>query len=84
MHLFITWRSHARHQGRRAGDCLSLQLEKYNSYDTEVADLTIDYIKRNADGEKPFFVYYAGKGNHFFGANPDFMNTPAERTMPLR
>ncbi len=52
-------------------------LEKYNTYDTEVADLTIDYIKRNAGGEKPFFVYYAGKGNHFFGANPKFMNTPA-------
>ncbi len=52
-------------------------LERYNTYDTEVADLTIDYIRRNADGEKPFFVYFAGKGNHFFGANPDFMNTPA-------
>jgi len=52
-------------------------LEKYNSYDTEVADLTIDFIKRKADGEKPFFVYYAGKGNHFFGANPKFMDTPA-------
>jgi arylsulfatase len=52
-------------------------LEKYNTYDTEVADLTIDYIKRSADGDKPFFVYFAGKGNHFFGANPDFMNTPA-------
>jgi len=54
-----------------------LSLEKYNTYDTEVADLTIDYIKRHAKGEKPFFVYYAGKGNHFFGANPKFMNTPA-------
>jgi len=52
-------------------------IEKYNSYDTEVADLTIDFIKRNANAEKPFFVYYAGKGNHFFGANPKFMNTPA-------
>ena len=52
-------------------------IEKYNSYDTEVADNTIDFIKRNAKGDKPFFVYYAGKGNHFFGANPKFMNTPA-------
>ncbi len=52
-------------------------LEKYNSYDTEVADNTIDFIKRNADSDKPFFVYFAGKGNHFFGANPEFMNTPA-------
>ena len=52
-------------------------IEKYNSYDTEVADNTIDFIKRSARGDKPFFVYYAGKGNHFFGANPKFMNTPA-------
>ncbi len=52
-------------------------IEKYNSYDTEVADLTIDFIKRKAEGKNPFFVYYAGKGNHFFGANPKFMNTPA-------
>jgi arylsulfatase len=52
-------------------------IEKYHSYDTEVADHTIDYIKRHAMSKKPFFVYYAGKGNHFFGANPKFMNTPA-------
>ncbi len=52
-------------------------IEKYNSYDTEVADNTIEYIKRHAKDEKPFFIYFAGKGNHFFGANPEFMNTPA-------
>ena len=52
-------------------------IEKYNSYDTEVADHTIDFIKREAKSNKPFFVYFAGKGNHFFGANPKFMNTPA-------
>jgi len=53
-------------------------LEKYNSYDTEVADLSIDYIKRQADSDKPFFLYVGGKGNHFYGANPDFMDTPAQ------
>ncbi len=52
-------------------------LEKYDTYDTEVADLSIDYIKRQADSDKPFFLYVGGKGNHFYGANPDFMDTPA-------
>lgn len=53
-------------------------LEKYNSYDTEVSNLAIDYIKRKAKSDKPFFLYVGGKGNHFYGANPDFMDTPAQ------
>lgn len=53
-------------------------IEKYHTYDTEVADLAIDYIQRQADSDKPFFLYVGGKGNHFYGANPDFMDTPAQ------
>jgi arylsulfatase len=52
-------------------------LKLYNTMDTDVADDVIDFIERNAKGEKPFFAYYAGKGNHFWGANPKFMNQPA-------
>ncbi|MDJ0902698.1 MAG: sulfatase-like hydrolase/transferase [Xenococcus sp. MO_188.B8] len=52
-------------------------LELYNTYDTDVADAVIDFIERKANDEQPFFAYYAGKGNHFWGANPDFMNQPA-------
>ena len=52
-------------------------LELYNTMDSDVADGVIDFIERNAESEKPFFVYYAGKGNHFWGAHPDFMNQPA-------
>jgi arylsulfatase len=46
--------------------------------DTDVADGVIDFIDRHAESKKPFFVYYAGKGNHFWGAHPGFMNQPAE------
>ena len=53
-------------------------IEKYNIYDTEVADLAIDYIKRHADSDKPFFLYVGGKANHFYGAHPDFKDTPAQ------
>ncbi len=52
-------------------------LELYDTMDSDVADDVIDFIERHAEGEKPFFVYYAGKGNHFWGAHPDFMNQPA-------
>lgn len=53
-------------------------IEKYNTYDTNVADLAVDYIKRHADSDNPFFLYVGGKGNHFYGANPDFKDTPAQ------
>jgi arylsulfatase A-like enzyme len=52
-------------------------MELYNTMDTDVADGVIDFIDRHAKSKKPFFVYYAGKGNHFWGAHPDFMNQPA-------
>ncbi len=55
-------------------------LEKYNTYDSEVADHVIDFIKRRAKTDKPFFVNFWGKGNHFWGAHPDFRDTPAQTT----
>jgi arylsulfatase len=53
-------------------------MEKYNTYDSEVADRVIDFITRRADTDQPFFVNFWGKGNHFWGAHPDFRDTPAE------
>ncbi|MHC5061850.1 MAG: sulfatase-like hydrolase/transferase [Planctomycetota bacterium] len=52
-------------------------MEKYNTYDSEVADRVIDFIKRRAKSDKPFYVNFWGKGNHFWGAHPDFRDTPA-------
>ena len=52
-------------------------MELYDTMDTDVADGVIDFIDRHAKSKKPFFAYYAGKGNHFWGAHPDFMNQPA-------
>ena len=53
-------------------------LEKYNTYDSEVADHVIDFIRRRAQTDQPFFVNFWGKGNHFWGAHPDFRDTPAQ------
>jgi len=52
-------------------------LELYNTMDSDVADDVIDFINRHAESERPFFAYYAGKANHFYGAHPDFMDQPA-------
>ncbi|WP_170765481.1 sulfatase-like hydrolase/transferase [Ruegeria lacuscaerulensis] len=53
-------------------------LERYNTYDSEVADNVIDFIERRAKSDQPFFVNFWGKGNHFWGAHPDFRDTPAQ------
>jgi len=52
-------------------------MKLYNTMDTDTANDVIDFIERHASSDKPFFAYYAGKGNHFWGANPDFMDQPA-------
>ncbi len=52
-------------------------MEKYNTYDSDVADRVIEFIERRADSDQPFFVNFWGKGNHFWGAHPDFRDTPA-------
>jgi arylsulfatase len=64
-------------KGERPEMVAPFSLELYDTMDTDVADGVIDFIERNAKSEQPFFVYYAGKGNHFWGAHPDFMNQPA-------
>ncbi|MGI9290381.1 MAG: sulfatase-like hydrolase/transferase [Gammaproteobacteria bacterium] len=53
-------------------------MEKYNTYDSEVADKVIDFINRRAKTDQPFYVNFWGKGNHFWGAHPDFRDTPAQ------
>jgi len=64
-------------KGKKPEKAAPFSMEGYNTMDTDVANDVIDFIERNAKSKKPFFVYYAGKGNHFWGANPDFMNQPA-------
>ncbi len=64
-------------KGQKPEMVAPFSLKLYNTMDTDVADDVIDFIERKAKGDKPFFAYYAGKGNHFYGAHPDFMNQPA-------
>ena len=68
-------------RGVRGGDpemAYLYTMEKYNTCDSDVADLVIDFINRRADTDQPFYVNFWGKGNHFWGAHPDFRDTPAQ------
>jgi arylsulfatase len=64
-------------KGKKPEKVTPFSMEGYNTMDTDVANDVIDFIERNAKSKRPFFAYYAGKGNHFWGAHPDFMNQPA-------
>ncbi len=64
-------------KGEKPNMVAPVSMELYNTMDTDVADDVIDFIERHATSKNPFFAYYAGKGNHFWGANPKFMNQPA-------
>ena len=65
-------------KGGKAEMVYEYSMEKYNTYDSDVADQVIDFIKRRAKTDQPFFVNFWGKGNHFWGAHPDFRDTPAQ------
>jgi len=65
-------------KGQKPEILYKYSLEKYNTYEEEVFDQSIDFIERNAKADKPFYLYVGGKANHFFGAHPDFMDTPAQ------
>ena len=49
-----------------------LSLERILVYDAELADKTIDFIKRKAKGDKPFFVYHCASKLDYWGPHPDF------------
>ena len=65
-------------KGEKPRFLYELSMEKYNTYDSEVADKAIDFIKRRSRTDQPFFLNFWGKGNHFWGAHPDFRDTPAQ------
>jgi arylsulfatase A-like enzyme len=64
-------------KGEKPKMVAQFSMKLYNTMDTDVADDVLDFIQRNAKARRPFFAYYAGKGNHFWGAHPKFMNQPA-------
>ena len=65
-------------QGEKPELVYEYSMEKYNTYDSEVAENVVDFIERRAKTDQPFYVTFWGKGNHFWGAHPDFRDTPAD------
>ena len=53
-------------------------MEKYNTYDSEVADRVIGLHQAPGQRTGTLLCHLLGKGNHFWGAHPDFRDTPAQ------
>ena len=65
---------HGIFESRKGGvrtEVAPMSLELYNKHDDELTDRILDYIDDNADGEKPFFIYYASNANQVFACPPD-------------
>lgn len=46
-------------KGVGAREVAPLNLKTYTAVEEETFKRSVDFIKRNAKGEKPFFIYYA-------------------------
>ena len=66
-------------KGQQAEMVYPYSMEKYNTYDSEVADNVIGVHRKACQRQtSPSTSTFWGKGNHFWGAHPDFRDTPAE------
>lgn len=59
-------------KGEKAREVAPLNLETYTTVEEKNFKRTVDFIKRNAKGEKPFFVYYASHFVSMFTSHPDW------------
>ncbi len=59
-------------KGEKAREVAPLNKEVYTTFEEETFMRSIDFIKRNADGEKPFFLYWASNLMSQFTSHPDW------------
>ena len=59
-------------KGGKAKEVAPLNLETYKNFEEDTYKRSIDFIKRNAKGEKPFFLYWASNAVSYFTSHPDW------------
>jgi arylsulfatase A-like enzyme len=59
-------------KGVGAREVAPLNLKTYTAVEEETFKRSVDFIKRNAKGEKPFFIYYASHFVSMFTSHPDW------------
>jgi arylsulfatase A-like enzyme len=81
--LFMRYRLNglmAAKKGKKAREVAPLNLETYTTVEEETFKRSVDFIKRNAKGEKPFFIYYASHFVSMFTSHPDWAGKSAQGT----
>ena len=59
-------------KGEKAREIAPLNLETYATFEEDTFKRSIDFIKRNANAEKPFFLYWASNLISQFTSHPDW------------
>jgi arylsulfatase A-like enzyme len=67
-------------KGEKAREVAPLNLEQLATFEEKTFKRSVDFIKRNAKGEKPFFLYYASNFVSMFAVHPDWKGKSAQGT----
>ena len=57
-----------------------LNLDTYAKFEEDTFNRSIDFIKRNAKGQRPFFLYWAANTVSYFTSHPDWEGTSPQGT----
>ena len=67
-------------KGGKALEVAPLNLESLAVFEEKTFNRSVDFIKRNAKGEKPFFLYWASNFVSMFAVHPDWKGRSAQGT----
>ena len=59
-------------KGAKAREVAPLNLEVYTTFEEKTFERSVDFIKRNAEQKKPFFLYWASNAWSYFTSHPDW------------
>ena len=60
--------------GEKPREVEELSAERIRTYDEDLTTKTVEFIKRHADDDEPFFVYHAASKIDYWGAHPDWQD----------
>ena len=67
-------------QGENAREIAPLVLKELATFEEETFKRSVDFIERNAKGEKPFFLYWASNFVSMMTVHPDWKGRSAQGT----
>jgi arylsulfatase len=67
-------------KGEKAREVAPLKLEELATFEEKTFKRSVDFIKRNAKSEKPFFLYWASNFVSMFAIHPDWAGKSAQGT----